>query len=115
MAKQIIVLETNPSDGGRNSIKYVAWFAVPVNRQVPLPAVTNSAWSIASQAEIDAIRSGAVLEEVRTISVPTSYSATELKAVLLKDYNDRLSYLGSQPFKLQYNGVYFDSVSGWSA
>jgi hypothetical protein len=115
MAKQIIVLETNPADGGRNSIKYVAWFAVPVNKQVPQPAVANSQWSGASQAEIDAIRSGAVLEEVRTISVPASYSTTELKAVLQKDYTDRLNYLANQPFKLQYNGVFFDSVSGWSA
>ena len=115
MAKQIIVLETNPEDGGFNDMKVVFWFAVPANRLVPQPQITFSAWDGATAAEIQAIKDGLVYEDVQHIRVPSSYTPTELKAVLNKAYTDRAAFLGALPFKYQYKGIYFDSMTGWSA
>jgi hypothetical protein len=115
MAKQIILLETNPQDGGMVTMRAVFWYAIPANRRIVLPDTTVSAWLGASNAELIAIRDGSVLEEVRVLSMPVSSTTAELKAAINKAYTDRLAYLGAQPFKLQYAGVFFDSVTGWSA
>lgn len=114
MAKQIIVLETNPADGGFNNLKVVFWFAIPSNRRVPIPSKV-SVWEGASIAETTALQDGSVLEEIHNIKVPASYTGTEQKAVLNKAFTDRAAYLAAQPFKLQFAGVFFDSVTGWSA
>lgn len=114
MAKQIIVIEVVPDDG-RNVIRYVAWFGpYPVNRRVPRPDVSASFYSGATAAEIDQIKSGEIVEEVRDIRLPASYTATEVRIAVLKDYQDRAAWLAAQPFRLQYFGTYFDSVTGWN-
>lgn len=113
MPKQIIILETNPEDGGRNSIRAVYWFGVPLARRIVKPAAT-SGFAAISQAELDALKDGSVLEEVRSIELPASFTTAEIKAALQKDYADRLAYLGAQPNKLQYAGVFFDGAA-WSA
>lgn len=113
--KQIIVLETNPADGGQNTLKVVFWYAIAANRQIARPDISASAWSGASAAEVQALKDGTVQEEVRFISVPASSTTAEIKATVNKAYTDRAAYLSAQPFKLQYAGVFFDSVTGWSA
>lgn len=113
MAKQIIILETIPNDGGRNTIKAAYWFAIAVNRRVPV-ANLQSAWEDASAPEIAALQDGSILEEVRTIQVATSATVAQTKAALLLDYNDRKTYLDAQPFKLQHAGVYYEN-NAWSA
>lgn len=114
MAKQIVILETNPADGGFNTIRAVFWFAVPVNRRVPVPNA-QSLWTGASAGEVADLQSGAVLEERHDIRVPSSFTVAEQKNALNKAYTDRLTFLGAQPFKLQFAGVFFDSATGWSA
>jgi hypothetical protein len=114
MAKQIIILETNPADGGTNSTLVVLWVAVPLARRVPRPNA-QSKWEGASAADVTAIQDGSILEEVHNVRVPASYTAAETKAVLEKFRTDRVAWLGAQPNKVQYAGVFFDSVTGWSA
>lgn len=113
MAKQIIILETDPQDGGRLSIRCVYWFAVPAQRRVPDASLTSQFQGI-QPAELASLRDGSVLEDVRDISLPSSFTTTEIKVALQKDYTDRGAYLVAQPFRLQYAGVFFDG-SVWSA
>lgn len=114
MAKQIIILDTDPSDGGNNTIRAVFWFAVAVNRRVPRPDITVSAWASASAPEMAALQDGSVLEEVVIRSFPTSTSNASIKAIMVAAYTDRLAYLNALPFKLQFNGVFYDGAT-WSA
>lgn len=113
MAKQIIILTTNPRDGGRIQIAAVYWFAVPLNRRIPAPNA-SSQYASASGAEISALQDGSVLEEVRNMELPSSYTTGQIKTALEKDYADRAAYLAAQPFKLQYAGVSWDGAN-WSA
>ena len=114
MAKQIIILETNPADGGMNTIRAVFWFAVILAKRVPKAGNTTSKWSGADATETAALVDGSVVEEVRDLSFPTSFTTVELKAALQKAYADRAAFLGAQPFRLQYAGVWWDGTS-WSA
>lgn len=115
MAKQVIILETNPADGGQNTIRAVFWFAVPVARRVPLPATTMSAWSGAdANTELIPIRDGSVLEEVKQLSFPQSFTTAQIKGALQASYTDRQTYLATLPPRLQYNGVFWDGAT-WSA
>jgi hypothetical protein len=114
MAKQIIALETNPSDGGYISLTIAMWFPVPAGREVTVPSLTKSAWTGASAAEIQALQLGTVKEEVNTFRFPSSYSAAQIKAELQASYTARLAYLNSLPFQGQYYGVFFDGTV-WSA
>lgn len=113
MAKQIIILETIPNDGGRHTIKAAYWFPVAVNRRVPV-ANLQSAWKDASGPEVTALQDGSVLEEVKTIQVAATATTAQTKAALVLDYNDRKTYLEAQPFRLQHAGVYYDN-GAWSA
>lgn len=114
MAKQIIALETNPSDGGYISISTAMWFPVAAGKEVPVPTLTKSAWTGASPAEIQALQAGTMKEEVNTFRFPSSYTAAQIKAELQASYVTRLAYLNSLPFQGQYYGVFFDG-SVWSA
>lgn len=115
MAKQIIILETPPVDGGQIGITFVAWFPVAAARRIPLAGTTTSKWSGASASENQSLVDGSVKEEVTTQVYPASYTTTELKAALQKWYTDRLNYLNNQPNRIQYKDVFLDSVTGWSA
>lgn len=113
MAKQIIILETNPQAGGRISVQAVYWYPVAIGKRVPV-ANLQSAWKDASAAEITALQDGSVYEEVHTLLFPEGTTAASIKAGLIADRTSRGTYLASLPFKLQYNGVYYDN-GVWSA
>lgn len=114
MAKHICILQTNPDQHGRIQILYVAWFAIPLPRRVPLQSVASQ-WIGVTQDEITRLVSGEVLEETRSLAIPDTATATEIKGLLVKDYAARAADLASKPNKLQHAGVIYDDVSGWSA
>src|SRR5262245_6235461 len=114
MAKQIIVLDTNPADGGAITVRCAMWFAVTAGKEWPMNGVI-SAWTGASQAETRAIQLGQVIEEVKVYSFPSTTASATIKAALVNSYTSRNGYLATQPFKGQYYGVFYDSSNTWSA
>lgn len=115
MAKQIVVLETNPADGGFINIRCCFWFPVTVGQELPRPDLVASAWKAAAPGDLSALQAGTILEEVNSYRYPSSFTAANIKTELVAAYNARKAYLLSIPFQGQYYGVFFDSVAGWSA
>lgn len=114
MAKQIIVLDSNPSDGGAFSVRCAFWFPVTVGKEWPSPGAV-SAWSGVSSVEIQQIQQGQVIEETRSYSFPSTTATGAIKTALVQSYLSRAAYLATQPFKGQYYGVFYDSSNTWSA
>lgn len=115
MAKQVIVLETSTSDqGGSITIQAALWFPVASGREKPLPALAASAFANASQAELDALKAGTVLEEVKLFTFPATFTPNQIKAEMVAAYTSRATYLATLPNRMQFYGVFFDG-SVWSA
>lgn len=78
--KQVIVLEKLPE---ANRYRYALWAAVPAARQAfyASPDAT-SAFKNASQAELDALKAGSVVERTDVISVAAGTSLATIQAEL---------------------------------
>lgn len=113
MGKQIILLETNPSDGGLITIRAAFWLPVPEGREVPLPSLAQGAWKNISDEELKALQGGAVVEEVRTFIFPQGLGVEDVHKILQVAYENRREYIAALPAKGQYYGAFFDG-SGWS-
>lgn len=110
MAKQIIVLQQN-SNGTDVNIQAVMWYPITSGAQQQ----NGSQWSGASAAEIAAIQSGAVLEEVRNFAFPVGTPAAAIKAVLQQAWTDRNAHIAGIGPNVYY-GIYYDpTATGWSA
>jgi hypothetical protein len=108
--KQIIILETNPSEGGLISIRVSFWLPVPDGQAAPLPQLAAAAWRGASDEEIAALQAGTIVEEVRTFIFPVSLGEGDVHKILQIAYTDRLEYLQKLPPKGQYYGAFFDGA-----
>lgn len=113
MAKQIIILENNASEGGLSALRVAFWLAAVSGQEVPLPQLAQSSWKLASSDEIAALQTGAVIEEVRNFTFPTSIGTDDIHKILQIAYQDRVEYLASIPPKGQFYGIFFDG-SSWS-
>lgn len=114
MAKQIVILDTNPADGGSIAVRCAMWFPVTAGKEWPLGSGSGSFWQGASAAEVQAIQLGQVVEEVKQFSFPSTMTTANVKAFIVNTYNTRNAFLAAQPFKGQFYGVYFEN-SSWSA
>lgn len=118
MPKQIIILETNPSDGGMVSVRCAFWFPVTAGQEVALSSF-SSAWKATpnnpgpSATETTDLQDGRVVEEVRTFSFPRSFTATQIRGSLVAAYTDRLAYRVTLPDTGQFYGTSYDGTS-WS-
>ena len=112
MAKQIIVLDTLPGDGGRNMVRAAFWFPIQAGKRIPISGATSS-WTGASGQELTALADGSVVEEVVSMPFAASYTAAQIRAALLTAWTDRKAWKDAQPFSGQYYGVYYDG--SWSA
>lgn len=110
MAKEIIVLTQN-SNGTTQNVQVAFWFAITTG---PRPQTGGSQWTGATTAENTAIQNGTVFEEVETFSFPVSTPVTAIKTIIQQYWTDRNAQIGGNGFNLWY-GVFFDSVTGWSA
>jgi hypothetical protein len=111
MPKQIITTRTATA-GGIISQSVVFWYPVPAGKEVPKD-LAGSAFKGATQTEIDALKAGTVIEEVETIRVPKSFSAAQIKGVLVAWWTDRKAFLDTNPPEGQYYATFYDGT--WSA
>jgi hypothetical protein len=114
MAKQVIILRVERGPGGDNNVNYLMWLAVAASRETPITGAV-SAWAGASTAENTAIAAGQVIEEPYSSQYPTSMTKAQVQAALLAQFNARQAVITARPNPNLFFGVFFDSVSGWSA
>lgn len=114
MSKEIIILDTNPSDGGQISVRCAFWFPVTAGKEWPLGSGVGSAWQGISGAELLQIQNGQVVEEVKNYTFPSTKTVPSIKADLVNYWNSRNAYLATQPAKGQFYGVFYDSSNTWS-
>src|SRR6185437_3509073 len=108
-AKQIIVLGES-QNGTTVTIQAAFWYPITAGA---LAQTKGSVWTGASAAENTAIQNGSVLEEVQNFTFPVGATPTTIKDVLNKAWTQRNTALaGIGPN--QFNGIFFDSVTGWS-
>jgi hypothetical protein len=108
--KQIIVLGLT-QNGTQITVQAAFWYPISVGA---LAQTSGSKWTAASTAENTAIQNGSILEEVQSFSFPVGTTTATIKDVLNKAWTQRNTALGGVGPN-QYNGIFFDSVSGWSA
>ncbi len=97
--KQIIILDTTPSDGGKVRVRAVFWFPVPAENALPLPNLSQSIWNGASPDEIAELQAGTVIEEVETQLFPTAATVEQVQDMLVSLYAARSAFLAQVPFK----------------
>jgi hypothetical protein len=108
-AKRIIVIQQKIS-GDQVCYATANWYIISSGQ---LAQTSGSAWTGASTAENTAIQNGSVLEEVANSCFPVGQDVTTIKALLVNKWTVRNSQLnGVGPG--QYQGVFFDSATGWS-
>lgn len=114
MAKQVIILDTNVSDGGLVAVRAAFWIPVTPGQETPLPALASSNWRGADGKEITALQEGSVVEEVRQFVFGRSLDTPTVQKLIQVAYDDRLAYLESIPPRGQFYGAYLDNGS-WTA
>lgn len=110
MSKQIIVLDQNSGEVGTFSLRVAFW--IPQNPALPNPGITASSWSGASNPELVALQNGTILEVVRAYTFPIATPVATVKSTLNAAY---AALVAALPSKSAYYGVFYDSVSFWSA
>ena len=107
--KQMIVVH-QATNGSQVCYSIANWYSITTGQQ---SQTNGSVWSGASAAENTAIQNGSILEEVNTQCFPVGQDSTTIKALLLKFWTVRNGEIGGIG-PAQFQGVFFDSVTGWS-
>lgn len=110
MARQIIILETNPADGGQKTVRCVFWFAIAAGSRIPLPSFVSE-FKTPTTEEATALQDGSVVEEVHTYHYPNSYNATSIRAALAAAWTDRKAWRDAQPNTGQFYGSSWDGTT----
>ena len=110
MAKKIIVLDkTNQT--GYFELTYLYWLDVPVNQQaLRANAGVVSAYKDATQAEIDALKAGQVVEVSNTSSFANGTAVNAIKAALSSGYTQAQDMIDNSP-QWNYYGTYWDGTT----
>lgn len=109
-AKQIVVLGQTQT-ATQITVNVVFWYPITTGA---LAKTSGSVWVGASAAENTAIQAGTVLEEQQSFNFPVGATSVTIKDVLNKAWTQRNNALGGIGPN-QFNGIFFDSIAGWSA
>jgi hypothetical protein len=108
-AKRVVVVK-QATNGAQVCYTLANWFAITTGQQAQ---TAGSIWTGASAAENTAIQNGSVLEEISTQCFAVGQDVTTIKAALVQSWTVRQSQInGIGP--AQFQGVFFDSSTGWS-
>lgn len=110
MAKQVIVLGVTFS-GGQAFVQAAFWYVITSGAKT---TGGGSAWSGASTAELAAIANGSILEELNNFTFPSSVTKSQVETILGQQWAIRNAQIGGLGPAL-FNGVFLDSVTGWSS
>lgn len=110
MAVKRSVVIGQSTSGSNVCYRIANWYVITTGQQTQ---TAGSQWSGASTAENTAIQNGSVLEEVNNQCFPVAQDVTSIKAVIVQFWTVRNSQIGGIG-PAQFQGVFFDSVTGWS-
>ena len=115
MARQIIILETNPADGGMVAVRCAMWFPITTGQEIPLAGFTSAfktkgAIGPTAQETTD-LQDGKVVEEVKVLSFPKSFTAAQIRGSLVAAYTDRVAFRATLPNTGQFYGTAWDGTS----
>lgn len=112
--RQITILDAQPADGGRVTVRSVFWLPVPggfespkQNQQSVIPRDDVLPQGGVTLDEIAAIQKGVVVEEQRTDQFPVSLGVEQVKSFLEAEYQDRATFFAAVPFKGSLFGATF--------
>lgn len=115
MARQIIVLDALEDAGGDAGFRVAFWLTVPAARQ-PFYAnpdfVSQVKDGSVTPAELDALRTGAVVERVEALRWPTT-TTPKMKAAVIARYTDLQQRINARNPWGNY-GTSYDGTS-WSS
>lgn len=115
MPRQIIILETNPGDGGMVAIRCAMWFPITAGQEVPLSGFSSSfktKGAVGPTAqEVTDLQDGKVVEEVRSIQFPKSFTSSQIRGSLVAAYVDRLAFRATLPNTGQFYGTAYDGTA----
>lgn len=115
MPRQIIILETNPADGGMLAIRCAMWFPVTGGQEVPIAGYASAFKTKGeigpSAQEVTDLQEGKVVEEVRALQFPKSFTPAQIRGALVAAYNDRLAFRATLPNTGQFYGLSFDGTT----
>lgn len=116
MARQIVILEaTQGLGGGQIGFRYALWAAVPAARQswyafTPQDGSAVSAVVGATTAELAAISSGAVTEQIGTGQWPAGTTVAQIKAFLIAQFAEfQVAVTTANPWQIY--GSSYDGTS----
>jgi hypothetical protein len=112
MAKRIIVLGVQVGTPF-TTVGAVFWYPVTVPSSAKTQT-SGSIWTGAVAAENAAIQAGTVIEEQNTFQFPTGLASATMEAWLLQYWTQRNVQINGTGPNL-FNGVFNDSLTGWSA
>jgi hypothetical protein len=112
MAKQVIVLTVSQQDAFTLVVNYLLWLTT--TSPVPKPNF-NSVWTGPSSAETAALQAGTTVEFQKTRNFPPTATKSQIEALLQADFTAAQTALTAAIPSGQFYGVFFDSVTGWSA
>lgn len=107
--KQMIVIK-QATNGADVCYTIANWYVITTGQQAQ---TAGSVWTGASAAENTSIQNGSILEEINTQCFPVGQDVTSIKSVLQKFWSVRNGQIGGIG-PAQFQGVFFDSVTGWS-
>lgn len=110
MARQIIILETNPADGGQISVNCVFWFPVTAGQEIPKAGFVSAFKTPTSQEATD-LQAGKILEEYHNYVFPSGTSAASVKSSLVAYYSARGTYRATLPNQGQFYGTAYDGTA----
>lgn len=119
MARQITILETTKASDGVTTIRCVFWYPIAnVNARVPRPQFVSALVDVPAPNNVTPteqadLESGAVREEVLSVTSPVSATLAQVKGTLVLRYTDRAAAVAAEPATRAFYGVSYNG-SAWT-
>jgi len=112
MARKIIILDVAKQPSGDFEVRAAYWLTAPANRIVPLTAAAKSAVPDATQAELDALTAGTVVEHVFASGLLTSgTTVASVKTALQNKLTTDQAALDATAASAAFIGLAFDGTT----
>lgn len=113
MARQIIVLDTFADPNGNQNIRYLFWYAVGANKQLPNPSAVSS-YRGATPAELLALQSGTTVEVSGSTQFPNGTATATIQTALAAQWSAANAAFQAQVNLNQFFGASWDGTT-WTA
>lgn len=110
MARKIIILNNSLNNDKTINVNYVYWLTPPAGLVRPNLSGTTVVPN-PSAAEVSAIQSGSIVEQVLSANVPFNWTSNVIGQYLIERYNIQQNYLDTIGTMKNYATTYWDGSS----